>query len=857
VICAATPSEVSDSEQTLCEIERSLTRTERHFPSPLVPDDPVIIQRMGTIERVMKDVEYAIRTLAKTPTFTAIAVITLATGIGATVGIFTIVNAVLLRPLPIHDPERVGIVNAQEVKRHDTVGASWTKYEAMRASNHVFTNTAAYVDRDVTFGSGNTPEQILGARVTWTFFDVLGVQPALGRTFRPEEDVENAAPVALVTNGFWQRLLGGTPDAVGRSIKIDGRDTLVVGVLPAEFRFQFSNREPQVYLTAVFTPAIMTAAQVRHGAGFLEYVVRLKPGVSFAQASSDLLSVDAQYGRDFGGFVDANRYTLHLVPFTDNLVGVVRPALLMLLGAVGLVLLIACANVAHLLLARAAVRQREVAVRLALGASRARLIQQFLTESLVLSLGGCALGAMMARSAIGLLVAHGPANIPRLTDVTADARVLAFSIAVSLLTAVIFGIAPALRASRIPVGVLKDSRSGEATSRSSSRFHNLLAASETAITVTLLIAAGLLFQSLVRMQAVNPGFNPDHVYAARVALPRAKYAQPFQREAFFTELLHRLQSEPGLTRIGATSVLPMNQENFGFFFFVEGQPSLGLGRDPVTSARHVSPDYFDVMRIPLRRGRTFTDGDNARSRPVAIVNETTARRYFPNVDPVGRHFAITGDNVPREIVGVVGDVHFDGPARSDQDEVYLPYRQVPWPTMTVVAASPLAADQVAAILRREVTRLDPDQAVAELTTMQQVVAASTTQQEFTSSLLGAFALLATTLAVIGLYGVTTLFVNQRRHEFGIRMALGAQRSAVLLLVIRQGMRAILGGAVVGLLGAFAASRVLSGLLFGITATNPVTYAVGAVALCIVGLIACYVPALRAVAVDPALALRHE
>ncbi len=671
-------------------------------------------RRSGLIERVVKDVEYTLRTLRKAPAFTAVALITLATGIGATVGIFTIVNAVLLRPLPIREPDRVGVVNAQEVKLHDIVGASWTKYEVMRDVNHVFSSTAAYVDRDVTLGNSGMAEQLLGARVTWTFFDVLGVQPAAGRTFRSEEDVENASPVAIVTDGFWQRRLGAAPDAVGRSIKVDGRDTVVVGILPREFRFRFSNREPQVYLTSVFAPAIMTAAQVRHGAGYLEYIVRLKPGVTFAQAASDLTAVDAAYRREFSSFVDTDRYTLHLVPFTDNLVGVVRPALLLLMGAVGLVLLIACANVAHLLLARSAVRQREIAVRLALGASRGRLIQQFLTESLVLSLGGCALGGIAARSAVGLLVAHGPTNIPRLTEVTLDLRVLAFSIVISLLTAIIFGVAPALRASGITVGdVLKDSRAGGFTSRTSSRFHNLLAASETAITVALLIAAGLLFQSLVKMQAVNPGFKPDQVYAARVALPRTKYAQPFQREAFFTQLLHNLQAIPGLTRVGATSVLPMDGSNFGFFFFVEGQPSLGLGRDPVTSARHVSSDYFQVMSIPLRRGRTFTDGDNAQSRPVAIVNETTARRYFSHVDPIGRHLATTGDNVMREIVGIVGDVHFDGPARSDQDEVYLPYRQVPWPSMTVVAASPLAADQVAAVLRQEVARLDPDQAVAD------------------------------------------------------------------------------------------------------------------------------------------------
>jgi len=810
---------------------------------------------VGMLLDAVQDLRYAIRTLSKAPGFAATAIVTLAVGIGATVGTFTIVNAVLLRPLPIRAPRELAVIVAQSVSSHATVGASWTKYQMVRDRNRVFDGVAAFSARDLAFSDGAAPEQVLGARVTWNFFQVLGVAPAGGRGFRAEEDVENAAPVAILTDGFVQRRFGGDrTQVVGRSVRIEGRDTTIVGVLPPGFRYQFTDREPQIYLTSVFTPAIMTAAQVQHGAGFLEYVARMKPGVGVEQAAADLKAIDASYREQFGSYVDAVRYALHVVPFTDNLVGDVRPGLLVLMGAVALVLLIACANVAHLLLARAAARQHEIGVRLALGASRGRLVRQFLAESLLLSIAGCAVGWWAVGIVIDLLVARGPTNIPRLDDLHPDGTVLAFAMAISFLTAVMFGVAPAIRASHVRVGdVLKDSRAGGLTSRAAQRLHHLLATSETAVTVALLIGASLLFESFVKMQRVDVGFDAGGVYAGQVSLPRARYPQPMQREQFFTRLLDNVRRQPGLATAGLISVLPMSGSNFGFFFYREETPD----KDSVISVRHVGGDYFRVMRIPLRRGRAFADADDGRAVPVAIINESAARHHFADVDPIGRRIASTGDRILREIVGVVADVRFDGPARGGQDELYLPYRQVPWPVMSVVVNSPLAADQVIAALRREVAAIDSDQAIADIRPMTAIVASSMTQQEFTSGLLGVFACLATLLAVIGLYGVTTLFVTERRHEFGIRMALGARPADVLRLVMAEGGRMIAAGAAVGVVGAFAARRVLSGLLFGVTASDVGTYAMATAIVCLVGLAACFVPARRAIAVDPLLALRRS
>lgn len=805
----------------------------------------------------MHDLRYALRTLAKSRGFTLAAALTLAIGIGAAVATFSVVYAVLLRPLPIAQPDRLLTIDAQGVTDHNEVGASWTKYELLRDSNHSFSGIAAWVERTFTYNDGVTPQQVAGERVTWNFFHVLGVEPVLGRTFHPDEDVEGASAVCIVSNGFWVQRLGADPSAIGRAIRLEGRDTVIVGVLPASFRIQFTATEPAIFMTAPYTPAIMTAAQVKAGAGFLGYFARIKPGVTLAQATADLSRVDASYRQQFGGYVDANRFVLHAVPFVDSLVGDVRRPLLVLMGAVLLVLLIACANVAHLLLARATARRHEIALRLALGVSRRRLIGQFMLESLILALLGCAAGVWVASEAIGLLAAYGPPNIPRLKDATPDLTVLGFAIAASVATAFIFGLVPALRAGATPVGqVLKDGRAGGLTSGGVSRLHNALAISETAVTLALLVAAGLLTRSFIRMDSVDPGFDSRGVYAANIVLPRGKYATPVAREAFFSNLLDRVHRVPGLTAIGATSVLPIAGSNFGFFFYVEGQSPLGPGKDPLISVRHVSPDYFRVMRIPLERGRAFTDADDAKSRPVAIINETTARRYFAGTDPIGRHLANDGDRVMREIVGVVGDVRFDGPAKSGQEELYLPYRQVPWPTMTIVATSDLPASEVIGALRHEVAQIDPDQAVAQIRPMDDVVAASMTQERFAMSVLGAFAIIAVVLAVIGLYGVTALFVGQRRHEFGIRIALGALPADVLGLVMQRSAALVAVGVGAGLALAVVSSHVLGRLLFGVSATNLATYVAATLVVCVVSVIAAYIPARRAVAVDPIRVLRE-
>jgi putative ABC transport system permease protein len=810
------------------------------------------------LETVLQDVRYGLRVLRHSPTFTVIAVCTLALGIGAAVGIFTVVNAILLRPLPIRDTERVAMIVTQITRTRTPAPGigSWTKYEMLRRQTTAFSEVGAYVRRDLTIDAGDGPTRIRGARATATLFDVLGVTPVKGRNFNPEEDVEGALPVVLITDALWRDRLNADPDITGKAIRIEGQSASIIGVLPADFRLQFADREPQVYLSCVFTPDVMTSTEIRSGAGFLTYVGRLKDGVTLEQARADVASIDLLYGRENPGFVDATAIGLSVVPFVEDLVGPVRPTLRILMGAVLFLLLIACGNVAHLLLTRASARRREVAVRLALGASYGQLMRQFLTEASLLAVGGCTLGIVIARVAVTVLASRGPGNIPRLAEATPDMTVLVFAVLVSAVTAVFFGLLPAMRARSFAVGEsLKTARS--ALSGRTGRFQRCIAASETAITVILLISSALLFRSLARLQSVHPGFESQNVTTAQITLQQSKYSQPFQREAFFSQLLSGVQGELGTATVGATSYLPLAGGNYGFFFFIDGQPHLGVGRDATISVRHVSADYFRAMQIPLRRGRTFDDSDTPQSRPVAIINEAAVRLYFKNKEPIGWHLANSRDAIMREIVGVVGDDRFVGLDRNVQPELYLPYRQVPSPTMTVVVSSILPLESVSSAIRSVARRLDPDQAVAEIRPMARIVAATTAQQQFTSSLFGTFAFVATALAAIGLYGVVTMFVNERRQEIGVRMALGAQRQDVMRLVMKHGGRVIVAGTIVGILGALALTRFLRSLLYGVTPSEPASYVIGAVVLVITGLLACYLPARRAARVDPARTLRAE
>ena len=530
-----------------------------------------------TLDDAARDVRHAVRTLSRSPAFFLLASGTLAIGIGAAVAIFTVVNAVLLRPLPLRDPVRLLSVNAQERASHSTVGASVPRYRALAGQSRTLSGVAAFVTRQLTVSDGRG-RVVPGARVTRAFFDVLGVAPAAGRTFLPIEDTDTGTPVAVISAAFRQRYLAGSADPIGQALRIEGRSTTIIGALPADFRFSFSSQEPQIFLANVAMPGVMTAAQIRNGAGYLEYVARMKMEYA-GQARQELAAVDERYRATFASNTDASRYVLAAVPLTENLVGDVRPALFILMSAVLLVLAIACANVSHLLLARAASRQREIAARLALGASRLRLVRQFLAESLVLSLTGCAVGAALAAGAVRLLAAHGPASIPRLSEAAPDARVLLFAIAMAVLTALCFGIAPALRVSGVDVNsALRGGRSGGLTGRPARRLHNLLAVSEMAVTAALLIAAALLFQSLARLQRVDAGFRPDSVQTAAIALPRARYADPEQREQFFTRVLGDLRGAPGVSAAAATSYLPMAGANSRIFLPSRRRAPLGPGR---------------------------------------------------------------------------------------------------------------------------------------------------------------------------------------------------------------------------------------------------------------------------------------
>jgi putative ABC transport system permease protein len=804
--------------------------------------------------KLSQDLRYAARMLVKRPGFTAITVLTLALGIGANSAIFSVVNAVLLRPLPFPEPERLVVLEPSDTRDGSKGGSiSPPDFLDYREQNRVFERLSAFQPLSFTVtGDGSESERITSARVSAGFFEMFGASPlAGGRTILPEEEEEGRNGVVVLSYGLWQRRYGADPNIVGKAIALNGQTATIIGVMPAGFEFP---RETQLWVPIPFrTP--QTSVRRYH---FLQAIGRLKPGVTLNQAQTDMTTVASQLEKQFPE--SNSNFGLSLTLLPEWTVGDLRRTLLILLGAVGFVLLIACANVANLTLARGASRSRELAIRTALGASRARIVRQLLTESILMALVGGALGLLVAMWGVDLLVALSPDNLPRVNEVSTDWHVVCFTLAISLFTGVLFGLAPALVASKSELNeTLKEGARGTAgTNRQ--RFRSVLVVSEVALSLVLLTGAGLLIKSFLRLSQVDPGFKPTNLLTMQLSLTRAKYSQAPQRVVFFDQLIQKIESIPGVAAAGTVSELPLSGQENDTFFNIDGRSALAFGNaENDANVRTVSPDYFSAIGIQLLQGRSFSQRDGLNAPKVILVNDRFVQRYFPNEDPLGKHLTIDlGEPYNAEIVGVIGSVRHSSLAQQQPSaEMYISALQAPSYGVNLVVRGTGDPTQLTAAIRNEVQSLDKDLPIYNVKTMEKRIAESASQPRFRTLLLGIFAAVALILASIGIYGVISYSVTQRTHEIGLRVALGAQSSDVLKMVIGQGMTLAIAGVVIGVIGALAAMRVLSSLLFGVSATDPITFVGVSVLLIVVALLASYFPARRATKVDPMVALRYE
>jgi putative ABC transport system permease protein len=841
--------ELADSDLMTKEMRR-VHRPLRY--DPVIPGEQ---RRTNVLHELGQDLRFGFRTLLKNPSFTAIAVIALALGIGANSAIFSVVNTVLLRPLPYKDPDRLVMV-WEDATRHgyprDTPAVA--NYLDWRTQNHVFEEMAAVADQSLNLTGVGDPERLEGSGANASLFTVLGVAPQIGRAFTAEEDQAGANRVVLLSNGLWARRFGADPAIVGKQITLNGQPHTVVGIMPAQF--QFPSQDVELWVPLAFSQQ-QAANRGRH---YLQVVARLKQGVTLAQAQAEMNTIasrlqqqNPQQNTDLGAAV---------VPLHEQVVGDIRPALLILLGAVGLVLLIACANVANLLLARAAVRQKEIAVRVAFGASRWRLIRQFLTESVLLAAIGGAFGLVLSVIGIKLLPRFIPPNISQVKTIALDSRVLGFTILVSLLTGVIFGLFPALQASMFkPNETLKEGGRDSSSGNRGNRMRALLVIAEVAVSLVLLIGAGLLINSFLRLRNLDPGFNSQNLLTMRIVLPDLKYPDQAHRSAFYTDLIQRVEALPGVKSAAVTTNLPLYRQGNSTGVEIEGRPAPPPGQEIIITTRVISPKYLTTMGIPLLRGRQFGPEETAKMPGAVIISETMARRYWPNEDPLGKRLTPGRNAGPEDwfqIIGIAKDVKQFELTAASKPQMYLPYVQADFfAPRDLVVKTDVDPIGMAATVRRAVWEIDKDQPVSNIKTMDEIAAESVARQRFSMLLLAIFAGVALVLAAVGIYGVMSYSVTQRRNEIGIRMALGAQRSDVLKLTVGQGLKLVLVGVSVGLVGAFVLTRLMVSLLFGVGATDPGTFIGISVILVSVALIASYIPARRATKVDPLVALRYQ
>lgn len=805
------------------------------------------------MESLKQDLYYGLRMLWKSPAFTLIAVIALALGIGANTAIFSVVNGVLLRPLPYPQPEQLAMVwldNRRQGIRDDIT--SYPNFTDWRDQSKTFQGMAAVRGISANLTGSGEPEELRGASVSSNFFQLMGVTPALGRGFTIEEEQPGKDKIVVLSHALWLRRFGGDPGILNKTIYLSGEANTVVGIMPPGFQFP---GKTEIWGTLAPNDRLRAA----RGAFWLPVVGRLKPGVTRQQAQADMDVIARQLEQQYP---NANAgYGINVVPLLEQTVGNIKTALWVLLGAVAFVLLIACANVANLLLARAAARGQEIAIRAALGAGRWRIIRQLLTESILLSVIGGALGILLAVWGLHLLVSLGPANIPRLENVRLDSRVLGFTFGLSLLTGLLFGIVPALQTSQVGMNeTLKEGGRSGTSGRRTQRIRSGFIVAEIALTLVLLVGAGLLIRSFWRLQQVSPGFRTDNVLTIQLRLPRTKYPEGAQIASFYQQLQERLSALPGVQAASATSTIMLPKLANSSNFTIEGRPADPREQSLELPFDSVLPNYFQTMGIQLLQGRTFNALDGRDSQQVTIVNETFAKRFFPNNDPIGRRFTFgDGGNNPQwlTIVGVVRDTKRQGLDAPVRIESWLPISQAPSRTMTMVvrsAGDPLA---ISRSVREAVWALDKDLPIPKMETMEQVLSEQVAQRRLNMLLLGLFAALALILAAVGIYGVMNYAVTQRTNEIGIRLALGAQSRDVLRLIVGQGMKLAVAGVGIGLIATFAITRLMAGLLFGVSTTDPLTFTAIAILLAIVALLACYIPARRATKVDPMIALRCE
>jgi putative ABC transport system permease protein len=804
--------------------------------------------------------------MGKNPGFIAIAIFALALGVGANTAIFSVVNAILLHPINYENPDQLVMVWEKSAKRGlGQIPTSLPNFTDLRTDNRSLEDLGAFADSNFNLTGSEQPERVLGVKVTASLLSLVGIKPLHGRLFLAGEDQPQASRVLILSNQLWQRSFGANPNIVGQTVELNGDSYTVVGIMPSDFKLppafsatvassQYAMPNADLWVPLV-PEELLKAREIRT----LFMIGRLKPGITPAAAQSEMNVIASRLQKEYP-VADADM-EVDVVPLRQQITGDIRLALLVLFGAVGCVLLIACANVANLLLAKASGRQKEVAIRTAMGATRLRVIQQLLTEGMLLGLAGGLLGSLLAILVLRQLMIFSPANVSIPDNIGIDWTVLAFTLLLSLLTSFLFGLAPALQVSKLDLNeTLKEGGRGNTGGSKTNRLRSLLVITEVALAVVLLIASGLMIKSFLRLQNVNPGFNPDNLITLEMQLPENKYSDKDRQAIFQQQVVQRVAQIPGVKSVGTVDNLPFSGNESNVSWGIEGQPPLSAADRPRAFLRNVSPNYFEAMGISVRKGRTFADSDNGNAPGVAVINETAARRFWPNEEPLGKRFKRGKTDSPNPwltVVGVIAPVSHTSLQVASQPEVYLPFQQNPGLNLTLVARTTSDPKGFAGAVRREVSALDKDLPVSNIKFMDEIIGKSVAQPRVYALLLGIFAGLALVLATIGIYGVISYSVTQRIHEIGIRMALGARSVDILKLIVKQGMALALVGIFLGLIVSLALTRVLASQLYGVTPTDPVTYAAISLLLMLVALIACSIPALRATKVDPMIAVRYE